>query len=408
MYSKHKSLAIVVALAVMLLGQAAVSAQENFTQFRVVGHYAYYNIYDDYFVTDIPVNRLTHVVYEHIDISSNGQCVSRDPYADVEYLYPGDRSTERVTGNFKQLAELRETNPDLQIIMSIGGWEASPNFVDVTATDDARIRFVRSCLNFMREYDFDGIMIDWQHPVSGGSVTGIPADTDNYNLLLADFRGQLDYWQGEDTANYTLAMTVPATPDLLINYDLAVAATIVDFISVRSFAFEGSWSEIAGHHAPLYVSDKDPRDLTVQTDYTVSGAIENILTAGVPSNRIVMGIGFFGQSWQGVRDNDIFGLYADNNGVPRNARDQGILYYNDLTNFFDSDNYVRYFDESARAPWLYNAGAGIAISYEDSESVRNKAAYVRQRDLGGVGVWDLSFDDSQHTLVNEVFTLLNN
>ncbi|MEO0595944.1 MAG: glycosyl hydrolase family 18 protein [Chloroflexota bacterium] len=405
---KHKSLLIVFILFGSFLGQVSVSAQEGFAQFRVVGHYSYYNLYNDYLITDVPVNHLTHLVYEHIDISSNGQCVSRDPYADVEYLYPGDTNFERPRGNFKQLALLRETNPDLRIIMSIGGWEVANSFSDFADTSDARIRLVRSCLNFMREYEFDGIMIDWQHPVDGGRVTGLPADTDNYNLLLADFRGQLTYWQEIDAVNYTLAMTIPAIPDLLVNYDLEVATTYIDFLSVRTFSFEGSWSDLAGHQAPLYVSDQDPRDTTTQQNYTVSGAIENILNAGVPSSKIVMGVGLFGQSWQGVRDNDIFGLYASNNGVPRNAREQGVLYYSDLTAFFESDNYIRYFDESARVPWLYNAEAGIAISYEDTESIRNKAAYIRQRDLGGVSLWELSYDDAEQTLVTTIYDLLNN
>ncbi|MEL7435214.1 MAG: glycosyl hydrolase family 18 protein, partial [Chloroflexota bacterium] len=61
-----------------------------------------------------------------------------------------------------------------------------------------------------------------------------------------------------------------------------------------------------------------------------------------------------------------------------------------------------------RVPWLYNAEAGIAISYEDTESIRNKAAYIRQRDLGGVSLWELSYDDAEQTLVTTIYDLLNN
>lgn len=394
-------------LCLVLLSFATVSAQENFNAYRVLGFYSYYNIYDEYYVTDIPVDQLTHVIYEHIDVSASNQCVSRDPWADVEYSYPGDDRFERVRGNFKQLQELKVRNPSLRIIMSIGGWEMSDNFSDIAGNEQDRIRFARSCISFMREYDFDGIMIDWRYPVSGGRSMGDPDDYDNYPLLLGDFRGQLDYWQEQDSVNYTLAVTAPATPDLLEGFWMDAIATHVDFLSLMAFSFEGSWSEIAAHQAPLYVSDIDPRNAESQASYTVSGAVNTLLDMGFPAGKIVLGVGFYGQSWQGVNPNNLFGLFSSNRGVPNNTREQGRLYYRDLTNFFNSSNYVRYFDESAAVPWMYNESAGIAISYEDEESIRAKAAFVRRFDLGGMAVWELSYDDDNHSLLTALYRFLN-
>lgn len=384
-----------------------VGAQENFAQYRVLGVYSYYNIYEDYFVTDIPAESLTHVVYEHIGVSDSGQCESLDTWADTNFPYPGDTSFDRLKGNFRQLHLLKERNPNLRLLMSIGGWEASDQFSEIAADENARIRFARSCINFMREYEFDGVVIDWRHPVEGGRTIGAPADYDNYPLLLSDFRGQLDYWQEQDEYLYTLSITAPAVPDLLQHYWLDEISPRVDFVSLMAFSFEGAWSEIAAHHSPLYVSDSDPRNAEAQIPYTVSGAVETALDLGLASNKIILGTALYGQSWQGVRPNDLFGLFSPVVGVPNGTREQGRLYYQDLGNFFSSNNYTRYFDTSAGVPWLYNANAGIAISYEDVESVRIKAGFVQRFNLAGMAIWELSYDDDQHTLVEAIYRSLN-
>ena len=47
----------------------------------------------------------------------------------------------------------------------------------------------------------------------------------------------------------------------------------------------------------------------------------------------------------------------------------------------------------ARVPFLYNATTGTWITYDDAESVAEKAAYVRSHGLGGVMAWEIGGDD---------------
>src|SRR5690348_3476528 len=102
-------------------------AQQPVSPYRLVGYYTSYSITDTppYFVTDVPVDRLTDLNYYAVDISANGQCVSTDPWADTKFPYPGDKPTERLRGNFKQLQLLKKSHPNLQILMTIGGWDQS-------------------------------------------------------------------------------------------------------------------------------------------------------------------------------------------------------------------------------------------------------------------------------------------
>ena len=53
----------------------------------------------------------------------------------------------------------------------------------------------------------------------------------------------------------------------------------------------------------------------------------------------------------------------------------------------------RHWHPEAKSPWLYNAETQVWISYDDSQSVRLKAEYVREHGLGGVMFWELGGDD---------------
>jgi len=56
--------------------------------------------------------------------------------------------------------------------------------------------------------------------------------------------------------------------------------------------------------------------------------------------------------------------------------------------------YVRYWDEKAAVPYLYDPEKQTFVSYEDPESIAAKGGYVISHRLGGVMFWDYSGDTS--------------
>lgn len=395
-------------LLALLMIPPVATVQAQLEPYRAIGYYTYYSIYElDYLVTDIPAETLTHLIYAHVSISDNGQCVSTDEYADTEFLYPDDTRNQRMRGNFNQLQILNEENPGLTLMMSIGGWEDSENFSEVAATQETRERFVQSCVIFMRNNGFEGIDLDWRYPVDGGQFTGEPEDAANYAALVREFRFQLDYREDLDERRYELSVATPPFPLLLEHYALSEMATEVDFFNVSTFGYEGSWSQITGHIAPLFPTDNDPRASEAQSILTIDGAVNIFLDAGVASEQIVIGVPLYGQSWQGIDVDNYFGLFSEHGGIPGETRDGGLLYFRDLVRFENNSNWTRFFDTEAGVPWLYNEDAFIGISYENIESVRNKIRYVQQSDLGGMFVWQLSYDDPSHQMLNEIARMLN-
>jgi chitinase len=63
--------------------------------------------------------------------------------------------------------------------------------------------------------------------------------------------------------------------------------------------------------------------------------------------------------------------------------------------------FKRYWDDSAKAPYLYNAAKRIFVSYEDPESLAVKCAYVRSHKLGGVMFWEY-FGDPDGVLLQAI------
>ena len=64
--------------------------------------------------------------------------------------------------------------------------------------------------------------------------------------------------------------------------------------------------------------------------------------------------------------------------------------------------YIRRWDGTASAPYLFGADDGIWIGYDDPASLRVKARLVELRGMRGVMAWDLASDDCNDTLARTV------
>lgn len=88
--------------------------------------------------------------------------------------------------------KLRQQNPDLNVLLSVGGWGAR-GFSGAAASKEARAVFIKSAQEIVDKYGLDGIdgiNVDWEYPVNGawGQVDSQPADRDNFTLLLKALR----------------------------------------------------------------------------------------------------------------------------------------------------------------------------------------------------------------------------
>lgn len=128
-------------------------------------------------------------------------------------------------------------------------------------------------------------------------------------------------------------------------------------------------------------------------ELTISHSIEYFLRAGVPASKLVMGIPLYGRSFT-LRNANTNGVGAPINGpgiAGPYTRTAGALGYNEICERLKSSGYIRVWDSIAQVPYAHSGNQWI--SYDDVQSVKIKAEYVRKMGLGGAMVWSIETDD---------------
>jgi chitinase len=342
-------------------------------------------------VSDIPGQKLTHINYAFANIQQ-GRCVLGDSYADIDKAFAGDTWDQgALRGNFNQLRKLKAANPGLKTMISIGGWTWSENFAAAAASDASRKDFASSCVTFMKQYGFDGIDIDWEYPVSGGLNAGTPADKQNYTALLKEFRTELNAEEAKDSRSYSLSIAAPAGPSIIPNLESAKIGGVLDWMNLMSYDFHGSWDPITGHNAPMTVGPKD-----TAAGFSITDAVDSYLKAGFPAAKLVLGVPFYGRGWENVGPTGA-GLYQSGTAASVGTWEKGVFDYSDIkSNYLPS--MTRSWDASAQVPYLYDPARRLWISYDDAQSMKIKADYIKAKGLGGAMIWEITGDRSQELL----------
>lgn len=328
-----------------------------------------------------------------------------DPHAvtRINYAFANIKEGRMVVGhpnddsNLKLLGSLRSSNPSLTVLISVGGWLWSGQFSDVTLTRKSRQQFTQSAIDFIALYHLDGLDIDWEYPGMPGAGHGFRSeDQQNFTRLLKELRAQFDQEAKKSGRKLLLTIAAGAGDDYLAHTDMADAQKYLDTVNLMSYDYyEPGSGPTTGNHAPLFTDPADPQK--VSADASVK-AFEN---AGVPAEKLVLGVPFYGHMWGGVPDVN-HGLFQPGKAIP-NAYAPFSMIDSTLLN----QGFTRYWDSTASVPFLYNAEKQIFVSYEDEKSLNLKCRYVQANDLAGIMFWSYTNDSNGKLLKTIDSELLN-
>ena len=348
-----------------------VWAQSNMVQDKkIVGYYASWAAYSGFSPDQIDPTKLTHINYAFANISQDLKISLGDPY--IDYF------------NIMRLNNLRSINPDIKILISVGGWTWSDKFSDVALTEESRTIFANSCLEFIQTYGFDGIDIDWEFPVSGGLPTNKyrPEDKENFTFLLRTIREKLDEQSIMDGKEYVLTIAGSAGTIGVDNLELGEIHQYIDFANIMTYDFHGAWDKYTDFNAPLYTN----HDSLNYFKPSVDESIKSWINSGFPREKIVMGIPFSGKLYNNVE--------AWDNGLYQSFEGSSVISFGEIsTKYLYNQAFLRHYHPVAMAPWLYNGTT--FISYEDEESIYYKSEYIKLNGLGGAMIWELSEDPNR-------------
>lgn len=324
----------------------------------------------------VHAEKLTHINYAFVNVKNNRAYLAHPVSDSLNFIY---------------LKKLKQRNPGLKILISIGGWSWSGNFSDAALSDTSRLAFAISAVNIIRKYELDGIDIDWEYPgLSGDGNPYRTGDKQNSTRLFKALRHELD--RSRSKTRLLLTAAVGGFKQFLQHTEMDKAARFLDYVNLMTYDYFQDSSGVAVHHTGLYSSKNYPMQDNADK------AVRDYMACGVPVNKLVIGMAFYGRSGR-VKNDSINGL-----GMPITSLmgSGGYTYIKDSLRHKDGFRYYR--DRKAKAPYLYNSTTRQFISFDDEWSVRSKCNYVARKKMAGIMFWEYADDKKEYLLdkINQV------
>jgi chitinase len=406
---------------------------------------------------------LTHLVYafgKPVANGSNVNCAISDAYADYQKNVPqvpgATPATAPLQGNFGAMVQLKQLNPNLKVLISIGGWNP-PTFnqlFDTAASTAAqRQAFVSSCINTFINGNiasgvstgtlFDGFDIDWEFPNAN--------DTANFTALMTEFRNELNTLSGTTGRKYYVLADLAAGPSMAgaavdsgndggyDTIDIAGLNGVLDYMNVDGYNYAGDWSNATNDASPLFDESADPLNGKGET---IDATVQYYLAHGASPAKYTMGFPLYGAGWAGGLTSANGGMYQNATGVPDgsgamtangtapvpNANGvglcptgqsqggpaagcdyllvNGLATYGTIVNLLNN-GFTSSYDATRCSTRMFNVTTKTAYSYDDAQSVQCKVNYIKAHGLGGGYVWALKDDDPNGDLTKALGTDLN-
>ena len=388
---------------------------------KIVGYFPEWGIYEghkNYVPANVPFHKITHLNYAFATIK-DGLIADFDNYAANEVTH-GEAWDSPYKGNLGQFVKLKKDYPHLSVMVSIGGWSQSGNFHDVAATQEARDKFASSVIQYIRVHKMDGVDIDWEYPgsyrepdlIDNPNDQGTPkadaSEKETFKLLLQTLRTHLDGAGTQDGKYYQLTAAVSASFENIDFLEPQDYAPYLDFINIMTYDLHGAWDSETNHQSALYPKAE------LQDNLNIDDVVNKFISLGINKNKLIIGTPFYSRGWKGVvqtsAQDGLVGLFATATGGAEGTWNGGTAggmnpYYH-MLELKNNPDYVKYYDNEAQAPYLYNAVKGEFYTYEDKQSLSAKVEYVKDNELGGIIIWELS-GDVAHTDSSSLLSVIS-
>jgi len=292
----------------------------------------------------------THIVYNFADFNENCDGI----------IIP---KIERL----KNLINLKQQNPELKIILAIGG-DKREGFCEMTSDKKKRSTFVRNIKNIIDTLNLDGVNLDWEFPTTtDGGHTASPDDNRNYVKLVKDLRKTLGKNKWISFYSHNTARFI----------DLKRMAPHVDYVHASGYnlVVPKEDEKRSYHQSPLYSSEKTG-------DWCVKKVMERHIELGVPPEKLLMGIPFYG------RGKSPFPSYVECNSFDKYSDGTRILW-----------------DEESQAPYYADKDGNLLMGYDDERSIKAKFDFIRINNLPGIFIWNYDSDYDDHRLAKTIHQL---
>lgn len=288
------------------------------------------------------------------------------------------------TATIKKMISLKAKNPDLKVIISLGGWGGCETCSDVFSTKTGRKEFVQSIQEINKYFGVDGLDLDWEYPGISGypGHKHQPQDKPNFTKLVNEIRKKIGY-------KYQLTFAAGGSQrylDSAIEWKKVMKK--VDYVNIMSYDLSGGTR--ATHHTPLLSAPKQPR--------SADAVVQALIKMGIPTQKMIIGGAFYGKVFENV-ESIADGPYQT--GKLKNS----VNFKSVPTQLSAAAGWEYHWDDVAKAPYLYNPSLKQFYTYDDKRSIAEKTKYSIDNKLGGIMFWQLGGDTYKNGLLNEINTV---
>jgi chitinase len=348
--------------AILILLYALGSGAQN-DPIKVIGYFS--GKADQ--VYEIPAEKLSQVIFSFCHLKGNHLHVDS----------PGDSIT------ITKLVSLKRRNPQLKVVLSLGGWGGCGPCSDAFSTKEGRSEFSKSVLSLSKKYKTDGIDLDWEYPAIEGYPGHAfkPADRANFTELIKSLRKELG-------PQLEISFAAGGFKKFLEeSVDWATVMPLVDRVNLMTYDLVNGYSTVTGHHTPLFSSDK--------TTESTDNAVQYLVKKGVPKNKLVIGAAFYARIWEEVPSVD--------NGLYQSGKFKTSVDYKNFGKELSSENgFQSFWDPTTQSPYMYNASKKLFATFDDKKSIQLKTKYAIDQKLQGIMFWELTLDNYLDGLLSEM------
>ncbi|WP_316825838.1 glycoside hydrolase family 18 protein [Pedobacter miscanthi] len=342
----------ITAVILLLLPAIRLKAQK-IVKPSVIAYYTGQNSVIDSF----PIEKLSHLIYSFGHLKGDSLNIR----------------SAKDSALITKMVALKKRNPDLKVMIALGGWSGCAPCSEVFSRANGRKTFAKTTKEILNFFQADGIDMDWEYP----AVMGYPGhrytedDKHNFTLLIKELRKKL----GKKAEISFAAGGTKNCIDSCFEWDKVMP--LVNRVNLMSYDLVSGYAVKSGHHSPLYANSE--QDLS--GDYGVKALIK----LGVPAQKIALGAAFYARIFANTTDANQ-GLYQPTKFI------SGVSFKNFKKQFSTDNGYSYYWDETAQAPYYYNPQTKYLATFDDPKSISLKTKYVINQKLNGIMFWELTDD----------------